>query len=276
MTHLLIFGLGYSAGRLAMHLASEGWRIEATGSAGTMAFDDDAAVRAALGRATHVLSSIPPGENGDPVLTRYGADIAAAPAAWVGYLSATGVYGDTGGAWVDETAPIGLGRRSARAAADLAWQALGRPVHIFRLPGIYGPGRSPLDRVRDGRARRIDLPEQIFSRIHIDDIVGGVIAGMNGPAGVYNLADDRPCPQNDVIAHASALLGVPSPPLQTLEQAELSPAALAFYSENRRIANGKAKRLLGWQPLYPDYRSGLAACLAAEAGLHGDDHAAER
>jgi nucleoside-diphosphate-sugar epimerase len=274
MSHLFIFGLGYSAGRIARYLAEAGWRIDATGSAGTMRFDDRNAVEQALQSATHILSSVPPGEEGDPVLATYGDVLATAPARWIGYLSATGVYGDTGGAWVDETAPIGHGRRSARATADLAWQALGRPVHLFRLPGIYGPGRSALDRIRDGRARRIDLPDQIFSRIHVDDIVSGVIAGMGGPAGIYNLADDQPCPQNVVIAHAAALLGVAPPPLQSLEEAKLSPAAQAFYSENRRIANGKAKRLLGWLPRHPDYRSGLAACLAAETGMQGDDHAA--
>lgn len=267
MSHLFIFGLGYSAGRIARHLAGAGWRIDATGSAGTMQFDDRDAVEAALQRATHILSSVPPGDDGDPVLAAYADAIAAGSACWTGYLSATGVYGDTDGAWVDETAPIGHGRRSARATADLAWQALARPVHLFRLPGIYGPGRSALDRIRDGRARRIDLPDQIFSRIHVDDIVSGVIAGMSGPAGIYNLADDRPCPQNAVIAHAAALLGVAPPPLQSLEDAKLSPAAQAFYSENRRIANSKAKRVLGWQPRYPDYRSGLVACLAAEAGV---------
>lgn len=275
MPHLFIFGLGYSAGRLAQRLTGAGWSIEATGSAGTLPFEDDDAVRAALGRATHILSSVPPGEAGDPVLARYGAAITAAPAGWIGYLSSTGVYGDTGGAWVDESAPVGGGRRSARVAADDAWQALGRPVHIFRLPGIYGPGRSVIERIREGRARRIALPGQIFSRVHVDDIVGGVIAGMKGPAGLYNLADDLPCPQNTVIEHGCALLGLPMPPLQTLAEAGLSPAAAAFYAENRRVANGKAKRLLGWQPLYPDYRAGLAACLA-ETRAHGEPHAAER
>ena len=260
MTSLFIFGLGYSAGRIAQRLAREGWHVESTGSAGTMRFDDRKAVEAGLRRATHILSSVPPGDAGDPVLATYGDAIRAAPAGWIGYLSSTGVYGDTGGAWVDESAPVGAGRRSARTEADLAWQAFGRPVHVFRLPGIYGPGRSALDRVREGRARRIDLPDQIFSRVHVDDIVGGVMAGMTGPAGVYNLADDRPCPQNDVIDHGCALLGVARPPLQSLEEAGLSPAALAFYAENRRVANGKAKRLLGWEPRYPDYRSGLAAC----------------
>ncbi|MBO9576487.1 MAG: SDR family NAD(P)-dependent oxidoreductase [Sphingobium sp.] len=266
MTSLFIFGLGYSAGRLARRLMSEGWQVESTGSAGTMRFEDRAAVEAGLRRATHILSSVPPGEAGDTVLAAYGDPLRDAPARWIGYLSSTGVYGDTGGAWVDESAPIGAGRRGARAEADLLWQDLGRPVHVFRLPGIYGPGRSALDRVRAGAARRIDLPEQVFSRVHVDDIVGGVIAGMKGPAGVYNLADDHPCAQNDVIAQGCALLGVDPPPLQSLEEARLSPAARAFYAENRRVANGKAKRLLGWTPLYPDYRAGLAACLA-ETGL---------
>lgn len=274
MPMLFIFGLGYTAARLAKRLSAERWEIVATGSAGTLAFDDREAVEAELRRATHILSSVPPGETEDPVLATYADAIRAAPARWIGYLSATGVYGDTGGAWVDESAPIGHGRRSARAAADLAWQALGRPVHIFRLPGIYGPGRSALDRIRDGRARRIDLPDQLFSRVHVDDIAGGVIASFDRPAGLYNLADDYPCPQNRVIEAAAALLGAEPPPLQSLEQAALSPAALAFYSENRRIANGRAKRLLGWAPLYPDYRSGLAACLIEEAGAQGQDHAA--
>jgi len=274
MATLFIFGLGYTAARLAKRLRAEGWEIVATGSAGALAFDDREAVEAELRRATHILSSVPPGETEDPVLATYADAIRAAPARWVGYLSATGVYGDTGGAWVDESAPIGHGRRSARAAADLAWQDLGRPVHIFRLPGIYGPGRSALDRIRDGRARRIDLPDQVFSRVHVDDIAGGVIASFDKPAGLYNLADDRPCPQNRVIEAAAALLGVEPPPLQSLEQAALSPAALAFYSENRRIANGRAKRLLGWAPLYPDFRTGLSACLIEEAGTQSQDHAA--
>ena len=265
-SHLLIFGFGYSAARLARRLQGQGWSVESTGSAGTMRFEDGDAVLAALGRATHILSSVPPGENGDPVLAAYGEAICAAPATWIGYLSATGVYGDTGGAWVDESARVGGGRRSARTGADLAWQAFGqafgRPTHVFRLPGIYGPGRSALDRIRAGAARMIDVPGQVFSRIHVDDIVGGVIAGMSGPPGVYNLADDMPCSQNAVIAHGCALLGVDPPPMQSLEGAQLSPAARAFYAENRRIANGKARRLLGWAPLYPDYRAGLAACLA--------------
>jgi nucleoside-diphosphate-sugar epimerase len=259
---LFVFGLGYSAGRIARALAARGWTIAATGRAGTIDFADRDAVRAGLARATHILSSVPPGESGDAVLDVHGDAIRAAPARWTGYLSSTGVYGDTGGAWVDESAPIGAGRRGARAQADLGWQHLGRSVRIFRLPGIYGPGRSVLERIRDGKARRIDLPGQVFSRIHVDDIVQGVIAGMARPHGIFNLADDRPCSQNDVVEHGCVLLGVDPAPLQSLDEADLSPPARAFYAENRRVANGRAKRLLGWAPTYPDYRAGLAACLA--------------
>ncbi|MBO9670509.1 MAG: SDR family NAD(P)-dependent oxidoreductase [Sphingobium sp.] len=262
MASLFIFGLGYTASRLARRLERDGWSVESTGSNGTMRFDDRDAVLAGLARATHVLSSVPPGEDGDAVLATYGDAILSSPARWIGYLSSTGVYGDTAGAWVDESAPIGTGRRSARSEADVRWQALGRPTHVFRLPGIYGPGRSVLERIGEGRARMIDLPEQIFSRIHVDDIAGGVIAGMAGPGGVYNLADDMPCSQNEVVAHGSALLGIQPPPLQSLDEAGLSPAARAFYAENRRVANGRAKRLLGWAPRYADYRAGLAACRA--------------
>lgn len=229
---------------------------------GRAAIADEAGVAAAIGRATHILSSVPPDGDGDPVLARHGRAIAESGARWIGYLSSSGVYGDTGGAWVDEGSPIGTGRRTARAAADLAWQALHPAVRVFRLPGIYGPGRSPLDRVRGGQAHRIDLPGQVFSRVHVDDIVGGVLASVDrGPAGVFNLADDRPASQNAVIEAACELLGVAPPPLLPLEEAGLSAAARAFYGENRRVANGRAKRLLGWTPRHPDHRAGLRALL---------------
>jgi len=260
---MLILGFGYSAGRLADGLLGQGWQVTGVrraGDAQTLAFDDESAVRAALASASHILSSVPPEGDGDPVLIRYGDAIRAAPARWIGYLSSTGVYGDAAGAWVDEASPVGTGRRTARAAADLAWGALRDDVRRFRLPGIYGPGRSALDRVAAGKAHRIDLPGQIFSRVHVDDIVGGIVASFDGPAGTYNLADDRPCSQNRVIEHACDLLGLPHPPLQTIEEAGLSPMARGFYAENRRVANGRAKRLLGWSPRYPTYREGLAAC----------------
>jgi nucleoside-diphosphate-sugar epimerase len=263
--HMLIFGMGYSANHLARRLAKDGWRVTGTrrvADGDSIAFDDEPAVHAAIQSASHILSSVPPERDGrDPVLAKYEAAVSAAPAHWVGYLSSTGVYGDVGGAWVDESAPL-RGRRAGRNAADLNWQALRPDVRVFRLPGIYGPGRSALERVVEGKAHRIDVPDQIFSRVHVDDIARGIIASFAGPAGVYNLSDDYPASQNQVIETACDLLGRPYPELQSLADANLSPMALAFYAENRRVANQKAKRLLGWQPLYSDFRAGLADCMA--------------
>jgi nucleoside-diphosphate-sugar epimerase len=264
---ILIFGLGYTAGRLVETLRAGDWEVAATrreADTDALAFDNERAVVDAIGKATHILSSVPPAEEGDPVLDRYGAALAEAPARWVGYLSSTGVYGDTGGAWVDESAPTGTGRRGARSEADARWRALRGDVRVFRLPGIYGPGRSPLDRLREGRARRIDLPGQVFSRIHVDDIVSGVLASFErGDPGIYNLADDLPASQSEVILYAARLLGIDPPPLQSLEEAGLAEAARGFYAENPPVAAGKAHRELGWRPCYPSYREGLRAILAA-------------
>jgi nucleoside-diphosphate-sugar epimerase len=260
MRRLLILGRGYTAGRIGAALAGRGWAVSGVtrdGRDGTLAFGDRAAVAAAIGAADAVLSSIPPEGEADPALVVYGEALAAAPG-WRGYLSSTGVYGDSGGAWVDETAPTGTGRRNARSVADAAWLALG--ARVFRLPGIYGPGRSPLDRVAAGTAHRVEAPAQIFSRVHVDDIVSGVIAGLDAPAGAYNLADDHPCGQNEVISFAAGLLGRAPPPLIGLDA--LSPMARAFYAENRRVANGRAKRVLGWVPRYGSYRLGLRALKA--------------
>lgn len=260
MGSLFVFGLGYSAQAIAAALRAQGWRVEGTGRGGTAAFGDDDAVRAALARASHVLSSVPPGKAGDPVLERY-AD--ALVHGWQGYLSSTGVYGDTGGAWVDECTPAGGGRRAARVEADARW--LARGARVFRLPGIYGPGRSPLERLRDGTAHRIDLPGQVFSRVHIADIAGGILAalGADAPPGAYNLADDRPASHNAVIEEACRLTGTAVPPLQPLAEADLSSMARGFYAENRRVANGKLKRIAGWRPRYPSFREGLASLIRA-------------
>jgi nucleoside-diphosphate-sugar epimerase len=267
MAHLLIFGLGYTAGRIAEAMRTRGWQVRATGSAGDIAFDDRRAVLAALGQATHILSSVPPARSGgDPVLEAYGEELAGKA---LFYLSSTGVYGDRAGAWVDEATPTiaqsGAGRRNARAEADLAWLELG--ARVFRLPGIYGPGRSALDRVQEGKARRIDLPGQVFSRVHVDDIASGVVAALarQAPAGAYNLGDDWPCSGNEVTEHACRLLGLPLPPLETLEEANLSDMARGFYMENRRVANGKAKRVLGWAPKYPTYVEGLESLFSPQA-----------
>lgn len=258
---LLIFGLGYTAAHIAAALPQA--RITATGSAGDLDFDDAERVRFEIANATHILSSVPPGD-ADPVLATY-RDALGLSGAWIGYLSATGVYGDTGGAWVDESAPTVGGRRSARAQADRQWLDLG--ARVFRLPGIYGPGRSPLDRIRAGEARRIDVPGQVFSRVHVADIASGVIAGFDAPPGAYNLADDEPASQSDVVAFGCRLLGLTPPPLVPIDRANLSPAALAFYTENRRVANGKAKRVLGWRPAYRDYRFGLRALNATTSPI---------
>jgi len=262
MARLVLFGPGYTGSRISTALQRDGWHVDAIGRDTPVD-----AVRAALVHATHILSTVPPSDDGDPVLAAHGEAIGQV--SWIGYLSSTGVYGDTGGAWVDESAPV-KGRRDGRIAADLAWQALG--ARVFRLPGIYGPGRAMFDRLRSGQAHRIDAPGQVFCRVHVDDIVAGVRAAMRqGPAGVYNLTDDLPAPQNRVVDYACERLGLPLPPFRTLD--ELSPQARAFYGENRRVANGRAKRLLGWRPLYPTYREGLAAVkesvAPAEAGAAG-------
>jgi nucleoside-diphosphate-sugar epimerase len=251
---LLIFGLGYTAGRIAEAVKARGWTVDATGSAGNVDFNDTATVRLVAAQATHILSSVPPVVDGDPVLQTYHD---ALTGKWLGYLSSTGVYGDAGGAWVDESASI-RGRRDSRNVADQDW--LKRGARVFRLPGIYGPGRSALDRVAEGKAHRVALPDQVFSRVHVDDIVSGVIAAFDAPAGAYNLADDHPCDQNAVIEAAAALLGMPAPPFVSLDS--LSPMARSFYAENRRVANGKAKRVLGWTPAYPDFTTGLRALRA--------------
>ncbi|MEM6494155.1 MAG: SDR family NAD(P)-dependent oxidoreductase [Pseudomonadota bacterium] len=264
MAHLFIFGLGYTASRIAAAAQERGWSVSATGRAGDVDFADRDAVGSAIKEATHILSSVPPSrETGlDPVLERYGEALKGKA---LYYLSSTGVYGDAGGAWVDETTPTvaetGAGRRNARAEADKAWLEIG--ARSFRLPGIYGPGRSALDRVRDGRARRVDLPGQVFSRVHVDDIVSGVIAALvqDAAPGAYNLGDDLPASGNAVTEHACALLGLQPPPLESLEEANLSEMARGFYAENRRVANGKAKRALGWKPKYPTYVEGLASLL---------------
>ncbi|WP_448662284.1 NAD(P)-dependent oxidoreductase [Sphingomonas sp. CJ20] len=253
---LLIFGPGYTASRIADALRPRGARIVAV-RRGDYADPDRVAFE--IAHATHILSSVPPTEAGDPVLSAFGPAIAAS-GAWIGYLSSTGVYGDSGGAWVDEGAPL-KGRRGPRLAADAAWSAL-PGARVFRLPGIYGPGRSALERVAAGQAVRVAVPGQVFSRVHVDDIVSGVIAAFDGPPGAYNLADDLPAPHSDVLAYAATLLGLPPGPEIPLDAAQLSPQSRAFYAENRRVANGKARRLLGWRPAYPTYRLGLRALSA--------------
>ncbi|MBB4633821.1 SDR family NAD(P)-dependent oxidoreductase [Sphingosinicella soli] len=260
MPHLLILGQGYTGSRLRAALERQGWTV--TGTARTarpgIVAADDPGVVGAIANASHIVSSVPPEGDHDPVLLRHGAALAASGVPLL-YLSSTGVYGDTGGAWVDETAPVGHGRRSARSAADLTWQGMG--ARVLRLPGIYGPGRSALERVRAGTAQRIDAGGQVFSRVHVDDVVAAVIAAFGAGPGVWNIGDDLPAPGHEVTAFACRLAGAAPPPLIPVAEARLSPPARGFYAESRRVANGKMKRDLGIRLRYPDYRSGLRACL---------------
>ncbi|RKF20527.1 SDR family NAD(P)-dependent oxidoreductase [Altericroceibacterium spongiae] len=264
MANMFIFGLGYSAGHIRKAALTHGWQVAATGREGDVDFADRDAVKRAIERSSHILSSVPPSQNSDPVLDEY-SDLLTGFSGWTGYLSSSGVYGDARGAWVDESSPTGRGRRQARSAADARWLALG--ARVFRLPGIYGPGRSMFERIASGKAHRIDIKGQVFSRIHVEDIASGVMAAAlnSSPAGAYNLADDRPSPHNAVVEEACRILGKTPPPMQKLEEAGLSEMAKGFYAENRRIANGKAKRILGWQPKFPDFTAGLRAIWAAQS-----------
>lgn len=265
---LLILGQGYSGGVLAAAARAAGIAVvgvRRTASAETLAFGDPAVGRA-IATATHIVASVPPdaatGE--DPVLAGFGSALAAT-SAWLGYLSSTGVYGDTGGAFVDEASPAGTGRRSARTAADLAWQEMGATV--FRLPGIYGPGRSALDQVRAGTARRIDRPGHRFNRVHVDDIAGAVLAAMQARGGgIFNVVDDLPAEPRAVTEAACGLLGAPLPPLEHLDEAALSPMARGFWSERRCVAGGRLARVLGYRLKHPDYKAGLKAIFEMETG----------
>jgi nucleoside-diphosphate-sugar epimerase len=282
---LFCFGLGYTAGFLARALSAQGWRVLGTSrsaDARPAPASDGVRMRvfdrahplsdlgAILADATHLLSSVPPDDRGDPVLDLHGKDIAAARGLrWIGYLSTTGVYGDRAGGWVDEEAPLlptgERGRR--RVAAEGEWLDLrrrhGSPLHIFRLAGIYGPGRNALDAVRSGRAQRIVKPGQIFSRIHVADIAQVLRASMTTPepGAIYNVCDDDPAPPAEVIAFACDLLGVPPPPAVPIEQARLSEMALSFYADSKRVSNRRIKEKLGVKLLYPSYRDGLVALL---------------
>ncbi len=282
---LFIFGLGYSGLEIAKLARAAGWSVAGTVTSEAKVatlqacgidaemFDGSAPIAGKnIASATHILCSIAPGTSGDPAL-RHSAHLMGS-ARWLGYLSTTGVYGDTGGDWVDETAmPRPTQPRSIeRLATERLWQGLGTrtgaAVDIFRLPGIYGPGRSAVDQVRAGTARRIDKPGQVFSRIHIDDIAATVIAAMSTPhAGcVYNVTDDLPASSSDLVAYACSLLGKPVPPAISWAEAEPAMSAMArsFYSENRRVRNDRIKRELGVTLRYPTYREGLRAIAALD------------
>lgn len=287
---LFVFGLGYTAGVLVRPLLEQGWRVAGTCRSedrraaleaqgiDAFLFDRDrplADPAAALAGTTHLLLSVPPDDRGDPVLARHGATIAdLITVDWAGYLSTTGVYGDCGGEWVSEASwlkPTGE-RQRRRVEAERGWLDLyrqrGVPLHLFRLPALYGPGRSALDQVRAGTARRIDKPGQVFSRVHVEDVAGTLRASMErpSPGSVYNVVDDLPCPAPEVIDYACSLLGVEPPPLVPFDQVDLSPMAASFWTDNKRVKNERIKKRLGVSLRYPDYRAGLDAQFAAEKG----------
>lgn len=277
---LISFGHGYSARALAKRLLPQGWVIygttrkpekaEALKAEGVVpVLWPDGDLAGAFAAASHILASAGPDEAGDPVLARYEAEIRAiAPQLeWAGYLSTTGVYGDHRGGWVDESAPLtpATKRGQLRVAAENQWRAIdGLPLHIFRLAGIYGPGRGPFEKVRQGTARRIVKPGQVFSRIHVDDIARVLEASIDrpNPGAAYNVCDDDPAPPEDVIAHAAELLGLPVPPEVPFEEAEMSAMARSFYAESKKVDNRRIREELGVDLLYPDYRAGLKALLA--------------
>ncbi len=282
---LLAFGHGFSARAFSRLVLDRGWRVIGT----TRSPDKADALRRdgaepviwpgsdmkiALAQATHLLISTAPDDDGDPVLAELAGDILrhADGLEWVGYLSTTGVYGDHRGGWVDETTPLtpSTKRGRQRVTAEAQWQSLAElsalPLHIFRLAGIYGPGRGPFAKVRAGTARRIVKPGQVFSRIHIDDIAQVLAASIArpNPGAIYNVCDDEAAPPEDVLAYAARLLGVDLPPEEDYATAQMTPMARSFYAESKRVRNDRIKHDLGVTLLYPSYREGLAALLALE------------
>ena len=276
MNTLLCLGYGYSAAALAALLVPQGWAVIGTirdplaaanlVSQGVEPLILPADLAPALARATHILATAAPDGNGDPFLVAARTAINAARPRWAGYLSTTAVYGDHQGGWVDEmTPPTPQSARAVlRILAEKQWIATGMAVHIFRLAGIYGPGRGPFEKVRDGSARRIIKPGQVFSRIHVDDIAATLAASITrpNPGAIYNVCDDDPAPPEDVLAYAAALLGLPEPPGVPYEAAEMSPMARSFYGESKRVSNRRIRGELGVELAYPTYREGLEGLLA--------------
>ncbi|MCG9917456.1 MAG: SDR family oxidoreductase [Phenylobacterium sp.] len=282
---LFTFGYGFSAAALGTQLARAGWslaasyRREADGErlralgVEAVSVNDPEALATELKIAKAVLVTAAPDAQGCPGLRTLVPALARGGAFpdWVGYLSTTGVYGDRQGGWVFETSRL-LAQSmegARRVAAERDWldvgKGMGLTTTIFRLPGIYGPGRSTFDRLREGRAKRITAPGQVFSRIHVDDLAAGLVASMARPraGGIYNLCDDAPAPNSEVVAYAAGLLGLPVPPEISLGDAQLKGPAQRFYAETKRVSNARAKAELGWRPAYPTYREGLAAILQA-------------
>ena len=276
---LLSIGHGFSARALSELLVLDGWRVIGTTRSPQKAQAlESQGVEAVIWpgdelpfqQVTHLLTSVAPTDDGDPVLNAHRDQLRAAKnLEWVGYLSTTGVYGDHDGAWVDESTPLAPStkRGEARTRAEAEWSKLGLPLHIFRLAGIYGPGRGPFSKVRSGKARRIIKPGQVFSRTHVEDIAQVLYASIKNPnpGRAYNVCDDDPAPPQDVIAYAAELLGVPVPEAINIEDAEMSEMARSFYAESKRVRNDRIKNELGITLKFPDYKSGLRALLESEA-----------
>lgn len=284
MNHLFCFGMGFSARTLANRLAANGWNISGTSRSAEKIADLNArgysgflfsgsqpgpGIAKALRTATHVLVSTAPDENGDPVLAHHRQDIRNATSVkWIGYLSTIGVYGDFQGAWIDETAPLAPAskRGQRRVLAERQWleyadQSPGQALQIFRLAGIYGPGSSPLHKVKSGTAKRIVKPGQVFNRIHVEDIAGALSASMAkpNPGAIYNVADDEPAPPQDVVTFAASLLGMEPPPQIAYDDAQMTPMARSFYGEIKRVSNARLKDELNYSLKFPTFREGLRA-----------------
>ena len=282
---LFCFGFGYTASFLAPPLQKAGWTVGGTTTdrqkhdflkkrgIDAVLFDHGHMLPdplKTLEGVTHVLLSVPPVAEGDPAFNVHGNDLAALPSLeWVGYLSTTGVYGNHDGNWVTERTPAepSTRRGSLRQRVELQWLSMHQhdalPLHIFRLSGIYGPGRSAIDSVKTGNANRIEKKGHVFNRIHVADIVQALIASMNrpNPGAIYNLSDDMPSPSHEVISYACSLAGVPPPPVVPFDQAEMAPIVRSFYKDNKRVKNDRIKQELGVDLIYPDYRHGLPHCL---------------
>lgn len=270
----LLLGAGYVASHLTPHLLAKGYEVTVTTRDGTtslqgvtaLKFDGAASseLRSAFETADIIVTSIPPSKDGsDPVLDALGN--LTPRAKWIAYLSATSVYGDRQGRWAfeGEMPTPSLKRGRARAEAEIAWIETLWPVHIFRLAGIYGPGRSPFDKLRNGTARAVIKPDHVVNRIHVDDILSALFLSLKkpNPQAIYNLADGHPAPPQDVLDYAAGLLALPPPPRVNVESEHVSKMARTFYAECKRINADLARRELGWQPKYSSYRDGLAALL---------------
>ncbi len=282
MTNLVCFGLGYSARVFGQRRLRDGWKVTGTTRSPERAaalredgfeaavFSGEAPsedIRESLRDATHLLLSIAPGSDGDPALNHHRSDIAEAPnLAWIGYLSTVGVYGNHDGAWVDEETPVRptSERSIRRVAAEKAWfefgTEIGKCVQLFRIAGIYGPGRGPLENMRRGKSRRIIKPGQVFNRIHVEDIANILDASVANPraGAIYNMSDNEPAPPQDVIAYAAKMLGIAPPPEIPFEDADMTPMGRSFYGENKRVSNDRIKTELGVELSYPTYREGIA------------------